>query len=49
MLGRDGVVLRRRVAAAGVRMGVSELRRSDREDEQAGGGTFRNIQPAPRR
>lgn len=33
--GRDVVALLRRAAAAGVRAGVSELRRSDHEDRQA--------------
>lgn len=35
VLGRDLVVLLRRVAAAGVRVGVSELRRGGHEDGQA--------------
>ncbi|MCX4598382.1 hypothetical protein OG819_55595 [Streptomyces sp. NBC_01549] len=35
VLGRDAVALLRRAAAAGVRVGVSELRRSDHEDGQA--------------
>ncbi|MGW0828622.1 hypothetical protein [Streptomyces sp. NPDC002845] len=35
VLGRDVVVLLRRAAAAGVRVGVSELRRGDHEEGQA--------------
>lgn len=35
VLGQDGVALLRRAAAAGVRMGVSELHRGDHEDGQA--------------
>jgi UPF0716 family protein affecting phage T7 exclusion len=35
VLGRDVLVLLRRAAAAGVRVGVSELRRGETEDGQA--------------
>ncbi|MFF4352443.1 hypothetical protein [Streptomyces sp. NPDC001530] len=35
VLCRDPVALLRRAAAAGVRVGVSELRRGDHEDGQA--------------
>ncbi|TRO56125.1 hypothetical protein [Streptomyces sp. IB201691-2A2] len=49
VLGRDAVALLRRATAAGVRAGVSELRRGDHEDGQARHGTSRNFQPASRR